>query len=148
MPSVRDARLALKGLVDLHGHELGADRTVCLRFLKAITSLDEVDVREVSALLNALTPSTADASTQDEPALIAAELRGLLHDGPAFSQRVRELATQRSVTKAMLAEAYRRLYRRQGGVRATAPKAELVQLLIDERNILQRHGTLQALTAR
>lgn len=148
MPTVKDARRALQSLLERFGKELcEEERRACLRLVNQISPLDPVELEEVAALLQTVTPEAASTSPND-PARIAQELRGLLQNDAAFAQRARELATQRGVTKAVLAEVYRRLYRRQGGVRPTAAKGELIQLLIDERNILKRHGTLEALAAR
>lgn len=79
-------------------------------------------------------------------AVEVAFLRRVLLDDAKFLQAVRALQANRSVTKLFLMKLYSALFQRTGGLRASASREEIVQVILDERNVLRRHGTLEALT--
>jgi hypothetical protein len=69
-----------------------------------------------------------------------------LLDNAAFSLALEDVANSRATTKAVLADVFKLLYRRSRGVRTTMSRDELLRLIQSERDILLRHGTLEALT--
>lgn len=77
---------------------------------------------------------------------IAERLRRLLLDPAAYSALLAAIRADKGVTKAKLCDVYRKLFQRSGGVRATMPREELLQLLADERLVLDRQGLLAGLT--
>jgi hypothetical protein len=93
--------------------------------------------------------SILDIPTKPKPSPTAVEisedLRGALNDDKRFRDKMAELASSKPVTKAILADVYKLLYRRQGGLRSSASREEVLQLITDERSVLRRHGTLSAL---
>jgi hypothetical protein len=144
---VKDARSALEALLARYGDELPArTRRTWIRILNHISRFDERTIDEVLEML-ALAERPERARRRPDAASIAARLRAVLMNDGAFAAELANVKADRSVTKALLAQVYKQLYQRTGGIRASAPRAEILQLIADERLILMRHGTLSALLA-
>jgi hypothetical protein len=144
MTRLKLIREALSELLNRHGNELPKTRLrVAKAFVNQLASHDSKTIDEVLQMLGLLEVSAPSAG--DEVAPIVDSLRRILMDERAFPIAVRELAAQRRISKAMLVRVYLDLYRRKRSIRASAPREELVQLLIDERNVLHRYGVLESL---
>lgn len=146
MTKTKEVRLAINGLLRESRPPISASQRQALAELQEILkSFDPRPFGEVLEMLSAAAPVRQPKAKIDLADTVQS-LRTVLMDDARFARAVADLGANRSATKAFLAEVYLALFQRSRGVRATAPREEIIQLILDERNILRRHGTLEALT--
>lgn len=144
MTDFKPIRRALQDAVERGMDDVPSQaRDGLIRLVKELAAHDRKTLEEVLQMLGS---SAAATETSDAVARIVETLRAALMDEKRYFDAVSQLAAQRHVTKAMLIQVYKGLFRRSGGIRASAPRSEVVDLLIDERNVLNRYGVLDSLT--
>jgi hypothetical protein len=79
---------------------------------------------------------------------VAASLRRAFNDDTAFEAEIERIDATRTVTKPVLVMVFERLFERTDGVPKTAKRAELIQLILDERNILVSNENIGQLLGR
>jgi hypothetical protein len=146
LTQTRTIREALQALIERHGSELPPSvQASCADLMNQIKQWDNSEFSKVLAMLMAGSGKIAPASAVNAHE-IAESLRTKLLDNAAFSLALEDVANSRATTKAVLADVFKLLYRRSRGVRTTMSRDELLRLIQSERDILLRHGTLEALT--
>lgn len=143
MNEVENFSAGLQRLLSEHGEELPAQqRDLLLRVLNRIRTVDSSTVTKALRMLGLIEGPTRARLDIDSAVEV---LRAALRDDQQFRTELARLSARREATKASLVAIYKQLYRRTSGVRSSISREEILQLISDERNILKRHGTLDAL---
>lgn len=127
-------------------------------FLTQIAALPDMNISDLFNLLrrhhsnptgasvSVSKPKTESPTTNDTS--VVSQLRDAFEDDEAFRTALDSVASDKRVTKPMLVSAFMVLFDRTGGVPSRATRAELLQLIADERNISVRDKKAGAMLGR
>jgi hypothetical protein len=142
---VRDLRRLLERLQRETG-EPKAIRELRRVLEAALTFADAHDDMSVQDLIRKLTgagqTNQAPPPAQPDAALVSdivARLKDAFRDDRAFEREMNEIARMRKATKSALTRVFFALFNRTQGVPKSATRADLLQLIADERHILVRN---------
>jgi hypothetical protein len=93
-------------------------------------------------------PSTPTKNPDQIAAEVVVGLRRAFNDDSSFEAEIERIEAMRAVTKPVLVKVFERLFERTDGVPKTAKRAELIRLILDERNILVSNENMGQLLGR
>lgn len=143
---VRDLRAALSDIADARPDDAPLQRAV-KTLLTRTAGQEAMSIVGFLRLLKSQ-PSTKRVAAAAAPSAIAQELKAAFDDDVAFERVLADLKSQRSATKAVLADAFNILFERSGGVPKKATRAEILRLIADERHILVRNEKMGRMLGR
>lgn len=150
MTKLSDLKAAAERLVDGDGEGLTrAQKRAVKAFLSRLAATDvSLNLETALSVMFASMPAAPAANPSAVEGRVAdyvAELRVAASDDGAFVRAIERLRSDRKATKAILVQTYLALFDREGGIRASAGREEVLDVIAGERFAYAKRGMLNLL---